>query len=115
MSVEDLKKYGQLCNEKEEVRNQAKTIGLEDIGGQIAYAKELGLSFTQEDLVALAKEAGLEKCDELNEEDLEKVAGGVVTTTALAAVVGIASCLACGAAAGGLVIGSVAAVGSKAW
>ncbi len=89
MSVEDLKKYGQLCNEKEEVRNQAKTIGLEDIGGQIAYAKELGLSFTQEDLVALAKEAGLEKCDELNEEDLEKVAGGSIHTAAVLGVLGL--------------------------
>ena len=55
MSVEDLKKYGQLCVEQEDIRTKAKAIGLENVDGHIAYAKELGLTFTQEDMVARAR------------------------------------------------------------
>ncbi len=44
MSVEDLKKYGQLCVEQEDIRTKAKAIGLENVDGHIAYAKELGLT-----------------------------------------------------------------------
>jgi predicted ribosomally synthesized peptide with nif11-like leader len=78
MSIENLKKYGQLCAEKEDVRKKAKEIGLQDLDGQIAYAKSLGLDFSKADAEALAKEAGLDKKDALSEEDLEKVAGGGV-------------------------------------
>ena len=94
MSVEDLKKYGKMCADDPDVRKKAKEIGMEDVDGQITYAKQLGLTFTKEDLEALAKEAGLSKKDELSEEDLEKVAGGFVSTTALlvgSAVVGAAA------------------------
>lgn len=114
MSVEDLKKYGQLCVEQEDIRTKAKAIGLENVDGHIAYAKELGLTFTQEDMVALAQEAGIEKSEELSEADLEKVAGGVVTTTA--AVVGV--CVVGGLAAAGaaaLTVGGLSAAISKAW
>ena len=76
MSVEKLKKYGQLCAENEEVRKKAKEIGVQDLDGQIAYGKSLGLEFSKEDFEALAKEAGLDGKSELNEEDLKKVAGG---------------------------------------
>jgi predicted ribosomally synthesized peptide with nif11-like leader len=83
MSVENLKKYGKLCTEDEKVRARAKEIGLQDVDGQIAYGKSLGLEFSREDLEALSKEVGIEKKEELAEEDLKKVAGGVITTTAL--------------------------------
>ena len=83
MSVENLKKYGQLCAENEEVRKKAKEIGLQDIDGQVAHAKTLGLEVYKEDFEALAKEAGLDGKNELSEEDLKKVAGGVVTLTAI--------------------------------
>ena len=76
MSVENLKKYAKLCEEDEKVRAKAKEIGLQDLDGQIAHAKTLGLEFSKEDVEALAKEAGLNKKDELSEEDLKKVAGG---------------------------------------
>jgi predicted ribosomally synthesized peptide with nif11-like leader len=79
MSVENLKKYGQMCAEDEKVRAKAKEIGNQDIDGQIAYAKSLGLEFSKEDMEALAKEAGVEGKDEMNEEDLKKVAGGFVS------------------------------------
>jgi predicted ribosomally synthesized peptide with nif11-like leader len=88
MSVENLKRYGKLCAENEDVRTRAKEIGLRDIEGQIAHAKSLGLDISREDFVALAKEAGLDEKSELSEEDLKKVAGGVATTTA-AIVVGM--------------------------
>jgi predicted ribosomally synthesized peptide with nif11-like leader len=87
VSVENLKKYGKLCEEDEKVRAKAKEIGLQDMDGQIAYAKSLGLEFSKEDIEALAKEAGLDKKDELSGEDLEKVAGGFTTSTVAAAVV----------------------------
>ena len=80
MSIEDLKKYGQMCAENEEIRNRAKEIGIENIAGQMAYAKEQGLVFNQEDMEALAKEVGVGQSDEVSEEDLEKVAGGAVNT-----------------------------------
>jgi hypothetical protein len=77
MSVENLKKYGHMCAEVEKARDRAKEIGLQDIDGQIAHAKSLGLEFSREDFEALAKEIGLEKKDDLSDEELEKVAGGV--------------------------------------
>ncbi|MDR1966348.1 MAG: Nif11-like leader peptide family RiPP precursor [Synergistaceae bacterium] len=82
MSIENLKKYGQLCAKNEEVRKKAKEIGMNDTEGQIAHAKSLGLEFSREDLEALSKEAGMDGSDELSEEDLKKVAGGFVTCTA---------------------------------
>jgi predicted ribosomally synthesized peptide with nif11-like leader len=81
MSIEDLKKYGQMCSENEEIRNRAKEIGIENIAGQMAYAKELGLVFNLEDMEALVKEVGVGQSDELSEEDLEKVAGGFAAAT----------------------------------
>jgi predicted ribosomally synthesized peptide with nif11-like leader len=97
MSIENLKKYGKMCEDDEKVRAKAKEIGIQDIDGQIAYGKTLGLEFSKEDFEALAKEAGLEKKDELSEEDLQKVAGGFITATCAAMAVGA---IALGGAAG---------------
>ncbi len=110
MSVEDLKKYGQMCAENEEVRDKAKEIGMEDVEGQIAHAKSLGLTFSQSDLEALAQEAGVGQSDELSEEDLEKVAGGVVTTT----VAAFAACVSAAAAAATATV-AVGGAASKSW
>jgi predicted ribosomally synthesized peptide with nif11-like leader len=76
MSVENLKKYGQLCAKNMEVREKAKEIGVKNLDGQIAHAKTLGLEFSREDLEALAEEVGLDGQNELSEEELKKVAGG---------------------------------------
>jgi predicted ribosomally synthesized peptide with nif11-like leader len=81
VSVENLKKYGELCAEKEEVRKRAKEIGVQDMDGQIAYAQSLGLEISREDFEALAKEIGLDDKKELSEEDLKKVAGGMMFAT----------------------------------
>jgi predicted ribosomally synthesized peptide with nif11-like leader len=98
MSVENLKKYGKMCEDDEKIRAKAKEIGLQDLDGQIAYGKSLGLDFSKEDFEALAKEAGLEKKDELSEEDLKKVAGGFVAVTAGIAL--LVSAVVAGGAAG---------------
>jgi predicted ribosomally synthesized peptide with nif11-like leader len=99
MSVQNLKKYGKMCAEDEKVRAKAKEIGMQDMDGQIAYGKSLGLEFSKEDFEALAKEAGLEKKDELSEEDLKKVAGGFITTTAVLATTAITMAAGLGAIA----------------
>ncbi len=93
MSLDDFKKYGKMISDDENVRAKAKEIGINDIDGQISYAKTLGLEFGREDMEAMAKEVGYSQ-DELSEEDLEKIAGGAATVTALAvigAVVGAAA------------------------
>jgi predicted ribosomally synthesized peptide with nif11-like leader len=112
MSVENLKNYGKLCEEKEDVRKKAKEIGLQDIDGQIAYGKSLGLEFSKEDFEALAKEAGIDKKDELSEEDLKKVAGGFFTASLTTALV-LAAVVGGGAAAGGAV--GAAAANRPGW
>ena len=118
MSVVNLKQYGQMIAEQEEVRQHAKEIGIEHLDEQMAYAKELGLEFSLDDMQALAEEAGMTE-DELSEEQLEQIAGGVATTTGAVAIVvagGIATLV--GAALTTLVVGvgaGVAAVASKAW
>jgi lactobin A/cerein 7B family class IIb bacteriocin len=101
MSVQDLKKYGTMAVQDPKVRAKAKEIGLQNLKGQSAYAKTLGLNFDEADMQALARE--VKPGGELSEKDLSSVSGGVVTTTA--AVVGSAVA---GAAAG--VVGAGAAV-----
>ena len=100
MSVADLKKFGQMIQEDPKVRQRAKEIGIANLDNQIAYAKELGLEFDKDDLQALADEAGISK-GELSEEQLEQVAGGCVTITAvLCGVVGVGVAGVLGASAG---------------
>jgi predicted ribosomally synthesized peptide with nif11-like leader len=108
MSVADLKRYGQKIQENPEVCERAKAIGVANLDGQIAYGKELGLTFNKDDLQTLADEAGITK-GELSEELLEQIAGGCVSLTALA--VGMAAGVLLGAAAAG--VGGCAA--SKTW
>ena len=109
MSLENLKEYAQRCANEPELRETAKTIGMTDLEGQMRYAESLGLEWTMEDMAALRKEAtdsedGLE---ELSEEELEQIAGGVFTATA--AVVGSVAAV----AGAGVVVG-VAGVGTAA-
>jgi predicted ribosomally synthesized peptide with nif11-like leader len=90
VSVKNLKQYGKLCSEDDAVRKKAKEIGMKDTDGHIAHAKSLGLEISKEDFAALAKEAGLDGKNELSEEELKKVAGGVGTTTMLVVAAGMA-------------------------
>jgi len=89
MSVENLKEYARRCATDPELRAKAKEIGATDLDGQIAHAASMGLNWSKEDMVAFQEE--MQGDGELSEEDLDKVAGGVVTTTvgAAVAVVGV--------------------------
>jgi len=83
----------------------------------IAYGKEKGFIFDEEDMLAIGKDI-LDPSDELSEEDLELAAGGLVDVglalvfvgcvLGLAAVGGVA--VAGGAAAGGAAVGFVLAL-----
>lgn len=107
MSVENLKAFGRLIAADAAVKEAVKAIGTTNVEGLIAYATERGLPFDAEDMRALAKQTGLGQ-DELNEEQLQSVAGGFITTTA-AALVGLAQLA--GAIAAGVVVGGAAATG----
>lgn len=82
MSVENLKEYGRRARENDEVRAKAKELGMGNLEGQMEHARSLGLDFTQADLDALASEVGSSE-DALSEEQLESVAGGLVSATAM--------------------------------
>ena len=84
MSIEDLKEFGKKIAEDETVREKAKKIGFNP-KGIIDYGKELGLEFDEEDMKAAAEEAGFKK-DELTEEQLEKIAGGLISATGVSLV-----------------------------
>ena len=84
MSVENFKKFGQKCVDDLDVRKKAKEIGFDDLEGIVAYGKELGLDFSVDDMQAMADELGLSADQELSDEDLEKVAGGIFSATACA-------------------------------
>ncbi len=103
MSVEDLKKYGQMCIEDEDLKAKAKTMGL-DIDKHIAHGKELGLEFGAADFQTLGEESGFSE-DELTEEQLEMVAGGVALATGVVLA---------GMAIGALVGGGLVALGGGA-
>ena len=105
MSVENFKKFGQMCAEKEDVRKKAKEIGIDNLDGVVAYGKELGLDFSVDDIKALGDEAGITD-QELSDKELEKVAGGFVTTTAAVVAGGV------GGALGG---GATVATAAGAW
>ena len=88
MSLDALKDFGKKVMEDADLKAKAKKVGIENVDGIIDLARENGFDISKEDFEAAAKEA--QSSDELNEDDLEKIAGGFVTSTA-AAVVAAAS------------------------
>ena len=111
MSVENFKKFGQFCADDEKIRERVKQIGIENIDGWIAYSKnELGLEFSKDDMQALAAE--IRPTDELSDEELEQVAGGVVTATM--AIAGAVAAVSAVGAVGGVAAVSGVVLG-RAW
>ena len=99
MSVEALNAFGKKVLEDQELKAKAKQTGLDNLEGLISLAKENGFDISKEDFEAVAKE--LQSTDELSEDDLEQVAGGVVTVgLALAAVSAAAAVTSCTASGG---------------
>ena len=99
MSKEDIKRFIVLVGDDEELAEKVKVAGT-DVGEVIRLGKENGLEFTAEDMKALHDETAKSGV-ELSDEDLEKVAGGFVTSTAVVAVASVvgAAAAAVGAAA----------------
>jgi len=92
MSLENLKEYARRCAEEPELRARAREIGTTDMDGHMRHADGLGLAWTMDDMMALRDEMTDSdgNLSELSEEDLEQVAGGVVTATGvLVAIVGV--------------------------
>lgn len=76
MSIEDLKKYEELCHGNEDIHHKALEIGNDDVDGHIAHAKSLGLTISRDDLDGLSNEADTGRGLELNDDDMDNVAGG---------------------------------------
>jgi len=66
-----------LADENEEVANRLAELGWDTPEELIAYGKEKGFTFNKQDMKEVSKNI-LEPREELSEEDLERVAGGVV-------------------------------------
>ena len=80
MSVENLKEYVRRCATEPELRARAKELGSLDLEGHMREAGSMGLDWTMDDVGAFRKEMSMPDADgkvtDLNEEDLEEVAGG---------------------------------------
>ena len=110
MSLENLKEYARRCAEEPELRARAKALGVSDVEGHMQEAGSLGLHWTMDDMVALRKELvdAEGELEDLSEDELEQIAGGAVSVTAL--VVGAA--IAAGVAGAGVGVGVGLAVAS---
>lgn len=122
MSVENLKEYARRCANEPELRAKARELGMSDLRGHMQHADSLGLDWSEGDMVALRKEVVPdEEIGDLSEEDMEAVAGGIVTLTTVSMVVGfaIAAGIVAGAGAGAMAgaagAGGAAAAGKGGW
>ena len=120
MSIENLKEYARRCATEPELRARAKALGMGDAEGHMREAAALGLDWTMDDMVAFRKEVLDDEnvASELSEEDLEQIAGGALTTTAVVVSVGIAAGAGVAVVAGGAVaagFAGAAVAGGKGW
>ena len=106
MSVENLKEYARRCASEPELRARAKDIGVSDAEEHMRHAGSLGLDWTMDDMLAFRKEMvdAEGELEELSEEELEQIAGGMLTISAVAIGVAVGA-----AVAGGVVAGSATA------
>lgn len=124
MSVENLKEYARRCATEPELRERAKAIGVRTMGDlekHMEHASALGLEWNEHDMAAFRKEVVDADGDyeDLTEEELEQVAGGLVTAVATVAMIvgftvgaGVAVGAGAGAAAGA---GATAAASGGGW
>ena len=118
MSVENLKEYARRCASEPELAAEAKSIGITDIDRQMEYAGSLGLEWNLEDMETFKREvADAEgEISGISDEDLEKVAGGLVTVTGAIVAGVVVTGVAAGAAAGaGVAAAGVAVTGQANW
>ena len=111
MSQEAVKEFFEKIGEDEKLTEKVKEAGA-DVNELIRLGMEYGCEFTIEDLM-LANEEFTKSNVELSDEDLEKVAGGFVTSVAAAVAAGVASGVAAVASAGAAVATAAGAPGKK--
>ena len=121
MSVENLREYAQRCANDPVLLAKAKEFGLMDVEQHMQQSETLGLDWTMDDLVAFRKEVidSGEDLEDLSEEELEQVAGGIATigVAVVVAVIGtsVAVGAGAGAAAGTAATGGGTAAGDGGW
>ena len=117
MSVENLKEYARRCATEEDLRMRAKEIGMSDVDAHIREASALGLEWSMDDMVAFRKEMvdADGYVDHLDEEELEQVAGGIVTATVAVVAGGVAAGAVGAGATAAAVTGGTQATGDGGW
>ena len=109
MSLANLKEYAMRCANEPELREKAKSIGMMDVDEHMRHAESLGLDWTMTDMAAFRREVvdAEDDLSDLSEDELEMIAGGVCTTTAIV-VAGVVGGVAAGAAVGAAGAGAAA-------
>ena len=119
MSLENLKEYARRCATEPEMRQSAREIGIEDVEEHMSLAESLGLKWGRKDMLAYRRElVEGDDLEDISQEDLEQIAGGVCTITAVvvvSVVAGAAAGGAAGAAAGTAAGGGASAAGDGNW
>ncbi|MER2492637.1 Nif11-like leader peptide family RiPP precursor [Catenovulum sediminis] len=104
MSVEQLKEFSKKVVEEESLKAEVKAIGLEDVDGLAELARKNGYQVEATDFQTLASEVGSN--EELSDDDLEQVSGGIVTALAAAVVGAAAGVVSAGSAVASTTTGS---------
>ena len=117
MSAENLKEYVRRCAQEPDLRVKAKEIGTSDLDAHIHHSKSLGLDWTESDMNAFRKELidAEGEIEALGDEQLEQVAGGIITVTAAVTAGVVAGAVVAGAAAGTAAAGATQASGDGGW
>ena len=114
MSLENLKEYARRCVEEPELRAKAREFGIRDLNAHQELAASLGLDWTMHDMDAFQKEVIAETTgtEELDEEDLQNISGGIVT---VAVAVAVASAAAVGILMAGTIATATASASDPNW
>ena len=121
MSVENLKEYALRCAREPDLRKAANEIGVENLDAHITLSKSLGLDWKREDMLAYTRDVVNSddiELEDLSEDELEMIAGGICTTTGVVVGGVLAGALGAGVVAagvGGAAAGGAAAAGDGGW
>ena len=120
MSLENLREYARRCAVEPELRAAAEDLGVSDIEGHMRHAGGLDLDWTLDDMAAFRKEmldTNGGEFEDLSEEELEQIAGGVVSAIAVAVGVaaGVAGGVVVGTATGAAAAGAATATAGSGW
>ena len=101
MSSSDVKAFLEQVNSDPALVAKAKAIGTSDYEKILVFAKELGFSFSEQELMDQLSDS-IGESSELSENDLDSVAGGTVSVTAATAAAVVGAGVGVGAAATGV-------------